>query len=234
VTLVKTNEKTDSQRFIELSSVYFYENAAPRVIALKDCSLPTKGPIPGAFPALYGFQSKQDGFMAARAYADKNRLQFTVIDFLVKLDQKQNPLMMKPEDLGQHDFITFHRISRKMVDELKNILEKRLEQDGADFDENDLSKPVQLIMQRPELITAMMNEPGWEHMKVIAYPAKVTISEKPLTIGVVPFRNWNAIQEATCRLNPTIRITLDPPELRKKKVDTAPSARAREKSLRVV
>lgn len=161
--------------------------------------------------------------MAARAYADKNRLQFTVIDFLVKLDQKQNPLMMKPEDIGHHDFITFQRISRKMMDELQNILGKQLERDGADFDDVDLSKPVQLIMQRPELITAMIDEPGWEHMKVIAYPAIVAISEKPLTIGTMPFRHWDAIQEATCRLNPTIRITLDPPGEQEKKVPASVS-----------
>ncbi|APO88937.1 MULTISPECIES: hypothetical protein [Xanthomonas] len=154
--------------------------------------------------------------MAARAYADKNRLQFTVIDLLVKLDQKQNPLMMKPEDLPQHDFITFQRLSRSMTDELGGILKQQLEREGADTSALDRSKPHLLLMQRPDLIAAVINEPGWEHMKVVTYPAKIALSEKPLNVGTVPFRHWNSIQKATCRLNPNIQITLDPPGQRAK------------------
>ncbi|WP_321959530.1 hypothetical protein [Burkholderia cenocepacia] len=221
---MSTNEKPDSQHIIELSTVYFYEGTAPRVIALKDCGLPMKSPVPGAFSALYGYQSKQEGFMAARAYADKNRLQFTVIDLLVKLDQKQNPLMMKPQDLPQHDFITFQRLSRSMMDELQEILRRHLERKGIDTSLLDQSKPHVLLMQRPDLITSVIDEPGWEHMKVIAYPAKIPISEKPLNIGTVPFRNWASIQKATCRLNPNIQITLDPPDQHVK--DAATSAPA--------
>ena len=149
--------------------------------------------------------------MAARAYADRERLQFTVIDFVVGLDHKQNPLMMKPEDLAQHDFISFPRLSRSMMDQLQEILKKRLEEEGIEPSLAELSKPQLLIMQRPELITSVLEEAGWEHMKVIAYPAKLAISEKPLNVGTVPFRHWGAIQEATCRLNPNIRITLDLP-----------------------
>lgn len=149
--------------------------------------------------------------MAARAHADRERLQFTVIDFLVALEHKQNPLMMKPADLAQHDFIAFQRLSRSMMDQLQEILKKRLEQEGIEPGPAELAKPQLLIMQRPELITSVLDEPGWEHLRVVAYPAKLAISEKPLTVGTVPYRHWDAIQEATCRLNPNIRITLDPP-----------------------
>lgn len=207
-----SRNKIDSQGIIELSSVYFYEGAPPSIIALKDCTLPMESTVPRAFSALYGSQGKREGFVAARAYADKNRLQFTIIDLLVKLDQKQNPLLMRPADLARHDFITFQRISREMKRELQEILEKRFEQDGADFSEVDLAKPHLLIMQRPELIAAVMDEPGWEHLKVIAYPAKTAISDRPLNIGTVSHKHWNAIRKTTCRLDPHIRITLDPPE----------------------
>ena len=228
--LLSTNEKPDSQHIIELSTVYFYEGAVPRVIALKDCGLPMKRPVLGAFPALYGYQSKQEGFMAARAYADKNRLQFTVIDLLVKLDQKQNPLMMKPEDLPQHDFITFQRLSRSMTDELGGILKQQLEREGLDTSALDPSKPHLLLMQRPDLIAAVINEQGWEHMKVVTYPAKIALSEKTLNVGTVPFRHWDSIQKATCRLNPKIQITLDPPCRRAKDapVSAPPSNRPRD------
>ncbi|RBG58363.1 hypothetical protein BRM42_07090 [Xanthomonas oryzae pv. oryzae] len=150
--------------------------------------------------------------MAARAYADKNRLQFTVIDLLVKLDQKQNPFMMKPEDLPQHDFITFQRLSRSMMDDLQGILKRQLEREGVDTSTLDPSKPHLLLMQRPDLIASVIDEPGWEHMKVVTHPAKIALSEKPLNVGTVPFRHWDSIQKATCRLNPNMLITLDRPD----------------------
>lgn len=207
---MSTTDKPDSH-IIELSSVYFFSGAAPRSIALRDCGLPMNPPIEGAFPALYGYQSKQEGFMAARSYADRNRLQFTVVDFLVQLDQKQNPLMMKPDDVPNHDFITFGRMSRSMMDHLQEILQERLLREGITPTKAELSKPHLLLQQRPDLVTSLIDAPGWEHMKVIAYPAKLMISEKPLTVGTLPFKHWGSIQEATCRLNPGIRITLEPP-----------------------
>ena len=207
---MSTTEKTDSH-IIELSSVYFYAGPAPRAIALKDCGALLNGQPGDVFPALYGYQSKQDGFMAARAYADKNRLHFTVIDFLVELDHKQNPLMMKPEDLANHDFVSFARMSRSMMDDLQDLLRERLVCEGLTPTKTELAKPHLLLQQRPELLSTLTAAPDWEHMKVIAYPAKVAFSEKPLTVGVLPHKHWSAIKEATCRLNPGIRITLEPP-----------------------
>lgn len=149
--------------------------------------------------------------MAARAFADKNRLQFTVVDFLVELDQKQNPLMMRPDDVPNHDFISFARMSRSMMDHLQSILHDRLVEEGITPSKLELAKPHLLLQQRPDLVSSLIEAPGWEHMKVIAYPAKLTISDKPLTVGIVPHAHWGSIKEASCRLNPGIRITLEPP-----------------------
>ena len=203
------NEK--NEHIIELSTVYFYQGNAPKMIALKDCGLKTKSPIPGAFSALYGYQSKQEAFMAARNYANEQRMDFTVIDFLVKLDQKQNPLMMKPEDINNHDFITFQRLSKSMSEEVQDTLRERLVQEGRDPETLGIFKPHVVIMQRPDLVALLINQPEWQHFKVIAHPADLEFSERPLNVGTVPFRHWGSIQEATCRLNPNIRITLEAP-----------------------
>lgn len=203
------NEK--NEHLIELSTVYFFQGSAPKTIALKDCGLEMHRPIEGALSALYGYQSKQEAFMAARAYANENRLDFTVIDFLVKLDQKQNPLMMKPEDLESHDFITFQRMAKSMQDEVQENLRHLLIAEGTDPSEIGVAKPHLAIMQRPDLLSALMEQPHWQHFKVIAHPADLKFSNRPLNVGTVPYRHWEAIQEATCRLNPNIRITLDAP-----------------------
>lgn len=207
VAQVSMSDKPDS-RFIELSSVYFYEGTLPSSIALKDCSLSTERNVPDTFLALYGYQSKQDGFMAARAYANENRLRFTVIDFLVKLDEKQNPLTMKPDELASHDFISFQRLSKSMAEEIGAIIRPHAEQLGLT---DKASKPQQLLMQYPELISPLLQSPGWEHLKVAAYPSKVQMSPKPLAVGAIPFRHWGSIAEATCRLNPEVFIRLDHP-----------------------
>lgn len=196
-----------AQPVIELSTVYFYEGQIPRTISLKDCGLAMHAPVPGTLAALYGYQSKQEGFMAARAFADQRRLQFTVIDFLVRLDHPINSGLMKPSELTQHDFISFLRMSRGMLNELQEILEEH----GGAAAGDDAAKPHVLIMQRPELLVDVINHPDLRHFKVIAHPAKPVFSERPLTVGTVPFAQWGAIQEATCRLNPTTRITLERP-----------------------
>lgn len=149
--------------------------------------------------------------MAARAYADRNRLEFTVVDFLVELDQKQNPLMMRPDDVPNHDFISFARMSRSMMDHLQGLLQERLEQEGITPTKLELAKPHLLLQQRPDLVSSLIEAPGWEHMKVIAYPAKSTISDKPLTVGILPHAHWGAIKGASCRLNPGTLITLEQP-----------------------
>src|SRR5437868_3778 len=104
---------------IELSSVYFYEEAAaPRTIPLQDCGLPMKTSTPGVFAGLYGYQSKTEGFVAARVYADKYRMQFTVVDYSVRLEHPINTRQMKPEEIEQHDFVSFSRISSPLADEI--------------------------------------------------------------------------------------------------------------------
>lgn len=211
MTLVNRNEKDEQQYSIELSTVYFYEGATPSVIALRDCGLQMNNPITGAFSSLHGYQSKQEGFMAARAYADRYRLQFTVIDFMVGLGKRQNPLMMKPESIADHEFVAFTRMTRSTTDRLGEIVQRRLIRDGHDLTGIDLSKTSQLISHRPELIAALLDEPGWDHLKVIVYPAILKMSEKPLSVATIPFKYWHAIQDATCRLNPAIQITLDTP-----------------------
>lgn len=211
VKVANTNEQEKNDHIIELSTLYFYQGNAPRSIALKDCGLKTKSSIEGAFSALYGYQSKQEAFMAARAYANEHRMDFTVIDFLVKLSEKQNPLMMKPEDMANHDFITFQRLSKSSMEEVQTTLRRFLTAEGTDPDSLGIFKPHIVLMQRPDLVAKLMNQPEWQHFKVIAHPADLEFSPRPLNVGTVPFRHWDAIQEATCRLNPNIRITLDPP-----------------------
>lgn len=214
------NNPPKTQPVIELSTVYFYEGQIPRSIALKDCGLAMRAPVPGALTALYGYQSKQEGFMAARAFADQRRLQFTVIDFLVRLDHPINPGLMKPSELAQHDFISFLRMSRGMLNDLQAILEEH----GGDDAGDEAAKPHLLVMRRPELLVDVIHHPDLRHFKVIAHPAKPVFSERPLTVGTVPFAHWDAIQEASCRLNPTTRVTLERPGVGDQPKPSSPAA----------
>jgi hypothetical protein len=207
---------------IELSTVYFCEGPIPTSISLRDCGLALRGNLPQAITALYGTQSKQEGFMAAREYAEKNRLNFTVIDFLVRLDLRINPGVMKAEEFGDHDFLPFQRLARSGIDEIAALLQ------AASKLDSEITKPSAVLLERPELLSVLLDQPALRHIKAVAFQARPVMSERALTVGAVPFIHWNAIAEATCRLNPTTRITLEypaPPMAPSK----APAPRARKK-----
>lgn len=202
-----------SQSVIELSTVFFCEGALPHTIALKDSGLRMRGKVPDALVALYGHQSKQDGFMAAREYADKHRLQFTVIDFLVALDHRINPGLTKPEEWANHDFLAFQRLSRGALDAVGGILREALAAETSAARALEVVKPAALLQERPELVTILLAHPSLRHVKVFAHPSRPEMSTRALNVGTLPFRHWDAVVEATCRLNPTTRVTLERPDL---------------------
>lgn len=88
---------------IELSTVAFYKGLRPRSLSLWACSLPLVRHVPGALTAIHGARSKPEAFIAAHANAQRNRLQYTVIDFLVALEKRPSPVM-RPDELGSLDF----------------------------------------------------------------------------------------------------------------------------------
>jgi hypothetical protein len=197
---------------IDLSTVYFYEKTPPATIELRECSLPIKRDNDcKVFLALHGYQSKQDGFMAASKYAAKQGLDYTIIDFQVKLEQKQKALNMKPEELAAYDFVSLVRASKDLRSELQEILLEQLSAKRINTLNLDITRPDLILKERPELIACVMDEPGWEHLKVTVFQAQLPFSEFPINVAAIPYRHWDAIQEAHCRLNPTVQITLDPP-----------------------
>lgn len=200
------------QSILDLSTVYFFKQSPPPVIALKDCNLLMNNLNKNeTLPVLHGYQSKQDGFMAASHYAIKNRLEYTIIDLQIRLDYKQNRQRMKPEQLASFDYLALDRATRDLKNKLPEILERRLAQEGVDSANLDMSRPDLILNERPELISSVMNEPGWDHLKLLVFQASVPFSDNPLSVGAMPVRHWAAIQEANCRLNPTVRVILDPP-----------------------
>jgi len=207
-----TEDTKPQSALIELSTVHFYKGQLGQTVALKDMGLTLSSAIPGALSALYGSQSKQDGFMAAGQYADRHHLEFTVIDFLVKLDSKPHPGIMKPDELIRHDFFAFQRSSRALLDEIDAILTEKLIVDGIPLEERFVRKPHLLVIEKPELISALLSDATMDHLKVLVHGARTSFSDRPLNVGTVPFSKWDAIQEATCRLNPGTWVTLERPD----------------------
>lgn len=201
---------------IELSTVAFYEGDAPRTLALSDCSWPMAGPPVSGICGVYGSTSKPDAFMAARAHADRERVNFTVIDFIVEVESRST-LTMKPQDLASYDFFNLQRMSVALGGQVgawlqadKNVAK----QFGTLF---ETMKPEQVLMQAPALIDVLAATADCSHVKLFAFPAKTAIGSRSLAIGFVPFTHWASIKEATCRLDPTVHVTLDPPVARAKR-----------------
>jgi len=208
-----TNEHVAGQgAVIELSTVHFYKGRLESAVALKDMGLTLSTEIPGALSALYGNQSKQDGFMAAGQYADRHSLEFAVIDFRVRLDSKINPGLMKPEELVRHDFLAFQRSSRAMLDEIDSLLIEKLASHGQALDPKFAGKSHLLVIERPELVADLLSDAAMAHVKMLVHGARTRFSDRALNVGTVPFSHWASIQGATCRLNPGTRVTLERPD----------------------
>ncbi|UUZ48483.1 hypothetical protein LP420_38035 [Massilia sp. B-10] len=151
------------------------------MISLFDCSLALRGAAPDAMTALYGNQSKQEGFMAARDYAARNRLNFTVIDFLVSLDRRVNPGLMKATEFGEFDFFALHRLARSGADEFAAMLQ------ASGVQEAETMKPAAILAERPELLSVLLAQPEMQHVKVVAFQTTPVMCERVLTVGSVPF-----------------------------------------------
>jgi len=191
---------------IELSCVHFFKGSLPPSLSLKDI-VPTL--VPDTVTALYGYQSKADGFKAAYEYAQKHGLNFTVIDITVEIARKQNPLVMKPDELSQFDFVSFQRLSKDMAKEVKEILSQA-------FPDTKISKPQTAFADDPGLLTALLKDERWQHLRIIATPMRTGFSNESLNLAVVPYRHWNSIKTAVCRLHPETTISLEPPEATQK------------------
>lgn len=195
--------------FIELSTVAFFRGEAPREIALRSCSIPMSRASSCEFSALYGLQGKQEGFVAARDFAISQGLKYTVIDIVVGLEA-QNPKQMKVGELPAYDFLNLARATRGLSD---SIAEWLVEANGGRMAPEVLadlsSEPLrQCVARRPDLISEIFSLGECEHLKVIAHQGLTRLSAEPLGLATISPRFWSSIREATCRLNPTIRITL--------------------------
>lgn len=207
--------KSSNNHLIELSTVYFYHKILPRVIKLKECDVTqnTSG-IPDTLAALTGYQRKQEGFVAAREYAERNGLDFTVIDFTVKLDQSFTPQLLKPSDLQTRDYLAMTRISKDTAHQLSDIL-KGSEDETVQriLKLYPAAKVTNLIKRYPALLDTILSDDQFKHFKIINMQVRTPLDpEKTLNLAFVPKRNWSCIQSATCRLDSSIEISLDPPQ----------------------
>ncbi|AKU24735.1 hypothetical protein ACZ75_06745 [Massilia sp. NR 4-1] len=146
--------------------------------------------------------------MVAHAYAQENKLEFTVIDFTVRLDFAINPGKMKPEDLPLHDFLSLNQVRRQTWESIAFALEDGGTSRASASIEEDGKK---LLLTRPDLIAQLCELPDYQHFRVLAFDAKPVISAQALQVGAVPVRHWAAIESAVCRLNPTTQVALEYP-----------------------
>ena len=198
---------------VELSTVLFYRGEIPKEIALSDCSFPMARSPRKAFSGLYGLRGKQDGFVAARAYAASIGVKYTVIDVVIELE-KQLTTPLKPEELAESEFLNISRISRGLAEDIRLWLSPTPGEVGEGSTKPPVTKKIRVadwIEQNPALIDALIEVDDCRHLKVIAYHAATMVGDRPIAIGSLPYRHWGAIREATCRLNPTVHISLELP-----------------------
>jgi hypothetical protein len=192
---------------IELSTVYWYTGSLPPVIDVNDCSL--RGLAPDAFHAFYGTRGKQDGFMAARAYALSSGQDYTAIDLSVSLECELPRQFVTEADIANLDFLPVHRLAQTFADDLDyrlrtelHIARRHVSDDGAI---NALQHTLSL---RPRAAKTVLDFPEFRHIKAIVYAAKLSISEDTIPIATIPERHMGSIVAARSRLDPGLVIKL--------------------------
>ena len=198
-------ENDQSGARIELSTVYFYTGSLPNTLLLKDCGLALPRKMPGLLCALYGRQSKQEGLMAAHAYALRNKLELAVIDFIVLLDRAINPGKMKPEDLPHHDFLSLNQVRRQTWEAIAFALDSGTSRAAASIEEDGK----RLLLTRPDLMAQLCELPDFLHFRVVAFTSQPDICKQALQVGAVPLRHWGEIESAVCWLSPTTHVALE-------------------------
>ena len=177
-----------------------------------DCTVLNVRAIPGVFLGLYGFGN--EGGAEAANYARANQLGCSWIDVVVKLDHSPRPDTIRPEQVPDIDFLSIKtRASRSLRDEFAEVLKQSLEQEEKDASayNTDESRPYfvqELLGERPDLITKIINLPAYNHLKVIVFPVKTRLREKPFSIAAIPFRHLACIQQAKCRVHPKTKIIM--------------------------
>lgn len=184
---------------IELASAYFYQGEPPSEISLHECNLYPGHP--NGFFALYGYQAKRDGMVAARHHGYRHSLNFLPIAIQVQLDLKQCPNMMKVENLPSHDFVSFARMSRGLKDIANALLA-----DHAEF--GVLPKNT----FTPDAICHLVEHPDWAHMKVVSFLAAPLDENQRLMVAALSYRYWGSIVAATCPTHPKLKISLQAPD----------------------
>jgi hypothetical protein len=197
---------------VALQAVVFLPEKAPvpRKIKLSECSLPLTTPLPKGFlTGFYGYQFKKEGLAAACAYARANHLQTLFIDYVATFDLPLIKTQVSLELLDKTEFVSTQRISRELCDEMSNYWQKWLKKDLAHFNPESFNwdAPQSFIGRHPEYVPKLLARPEWKHIRLLAHPAYVTFSDRPLILGTLDVRKAT-ITSIQVRLRPDIEVVL--------------------------
>lgn len=203
---IMQNDKDDKKRRIDLSTIYFYKGELPKNLQLNECGLQIPNAKEGTLVGLYGHRAKQEGFLAAKLYADKNNLKFTVIDYLLELDEKDSPII-KTDNIKDHDFLSFTRITKDFAKEINEDYLRLIWNKNIDIKELNAE-----LVYNPDIIKEMSESEKFTHVKAFVHNAKLSFTDKPITVAEIPHKHWKSILESNCRLDPLVHIKLAHPK----------------------
>lgn len=197
---------------VALQTVIFVSETAPlpKKIKLSDCCLPLTTPLPKHFlTGFYGYQFKKEGLAAACAHASAKGMRPLFIDYMATFDLPLIKTQVSLELLDKTEFVSTQRISRELSDELAEYWKEWLKKDLArpKIDSYNWAAPQSFIGQHPEYVPKLLARPEWKHVRLLAHPAYVTFSDRPLILGTLDMRKAT-ITEPQVRLRPEIEVVL--------------------------
>lgn len=199
---------------IDVSAILFYpRNEIPERLSIRDLEgLSLKRSLPGYITGISGFQRVQS-LMHAREYANKKRLEMIVVDMLVNFQKPIYPKILPPEELPNHDVLSFFRASKSLIAEIAGQWKDWVvEDEGADaVKKYKWLKPEDFVARRTDLLPRLLELPEFQHINVVTYPAEVEFHHLPMT--ATSFKVDYAIQPdvvaaASVKFHPEIEVTV--------------------------
>lgn len=197
---------------IDLKTILFLPEGEPlpKRIKLSACSLPLTNPLPkGYLTGFYGYQFKKEGLAAACAWAHKHKMQTLFIDYVVNFDLPLIKTVVSPELLDKTEFVSTLRISRELSNELAEYWKEWLAKELPHFKAKafDWMAPHSFMGKHPELVPKLLARPEWKHIQLLAHPAYVTFSDRPLILGTLKLSKAT-ITSPRVHLRPEIEVTI--------------------------
>lgn len=194
-----------SDKNVELSSVFFYPKGStpPSRIELSKCGPPMLTQNEESITCLYGLRHRRLGFKQIHDYAEKNNLDYEVVD--MKLPVREAPTTVNQDALGQQDVLSLARISG-------DVKEKLYEGMGISSDLSRSEQQMKLIEKlssNPDAVNDLRHTLNSDNVPLVVHPTRLRGGEESIAVANLAKSSCADLKDIRCRTKKGVEVVND-------------------------